>query len=167
MIESLKQRVERGIGESFIQWYNKNNKTNFTFEEFGANPPDLIFRESAMVLPVEISTSYYDNNFSTMKWKSARNDPTVADLWLGINPDTSLINSINERINKKCLSKYDPSTILVIGIHPAITTKMEFEELKKGIIIPRTNPFDAIYTAGRFPSRGRERGGYSCWKLDQ
>jgi hypothetical protein len=167
MNDSLKQQVERAIGDSFIEWLNRMTGSNFQFECVGANPPDLVYRDGDKTLPVEVSTSYYHKEDAIMRWKHARRDPTAPTKWSKpLNePDQRLIADINKRIDEKCLGKHDSGTVLVIEIYPAITTKVEFEELKDSIAIPNSIPFTAIYVAGDFPHSHDGPGGYFCWEV--
>jgi hypothetical protein len=167
MKESLKQKVERAIGDEFVEWLNRTTGSQFQFERLGANPPDLMYRDGDKTLPVEVATSYYNENDAIMRWKVARKDPTAPKKWDSPqkNPDQALIADINKQIAKKCLGKHDLGTVLVIEIYPAITTKAEFEEWKNGIAIPSSIPFAAIYAAGSFPHGSDSPGGYFCWKL--
>jgi hypothetical protein len=167
MKESLKQKVERAVGDTFVEWLNRTTGSRFQFERIGANPPDLIYRDDNKTLPVEVATSYYNENDAIMRWKFARKDPTAPTRWGSPqkNPDQALIANINERITRKCLGKHDLGTLLVVEIYPAITTRAEFEKLKAGIEIASSIPFAAIYVAGSFPGHGDSPGGYFCWKL--
>jgi hypothetical protein len=167
MNESLKQKVERAVGDEFVEWLNRTTGSEFQFERTGANPPDLVYRDGNKTLPVEVATSYYNENDAIMRWKFARKDPTAPTKWESplTNPDQALIADINKRIAKKCLGKHDLETVLVVEIYPAITTKAEFEELKNGIAIPSSIPFAAIYVAGTFPHGSDSPGGYFCWKV--
>jgi len=165
--DSLRQKVERTVGDEFVEWLNRTTGTEFQFERVGTNPPDLLYRDGDKTLPVEVATSYYNKEDAIMRWKSARKDPTAPTRWgrPPINPDQALIADINKRIAEKCLGKHDLGTVLVIEFYPAITTKAEFEELKNGITIPRSIPFVAIYVAGSFPHRSDSPGGYFCWRV--
>lgn len=161
MNESLKQKVERAIGDKFVDWLNQVTGSEFQFDRIGADPPDLVYRDGDKTMPVEVATSYYHEEDAVMRWKEARKDPTAPMKWSKPldEPDQRLITDINQRIVQKCLGTHDKGTVLVIEIYPAITTKTEFEELKSSIVIPNSIPFRAIYVAGSFPS------GYFCWKL--
>jgi hypothetical protein len=164
--ESLKQKVERAIGDAFVEWLNRTTGSEFQFERIGANPPDLLYRDGNEALPVEVATSYYNEKDAIMRWKYARKDPTApTKSGILINPDQELIADINKRIAAKCLDKHDLGTVLVIEIYPAITTKVEFEELKESIAIPSSIPFTAIYVAGDFGYSRDGPGGYFCWKV--
>ena len=167
MTESLKQKVERAIGDQFVEWLNRATGSEFQFERTGADPPDLVYRDGDKTLPVEVATSYYHEEDAIMRWKHARKDPTAPVKWSKPldEPDQRLIVDINQRIVEKCLSTHDVRTALVIEIYPAITTKTEFEELKSRIAIPKSIPFAAIYVAGSFPHGGDGPGGYFCWKV--
>jgi hypothetical protein len=166
---SLKQKVERAIGDQFAEWLNQSNGSDFKFERIGTDPPDLTYRDGDKILPVEVATSYYHDEDAIMRWKHARKDPTAPVKWSKPldEPDQRLITSINERIVEKCLGTYDVGTVLIIKTYPAITTKAEFEELKSSIAIPDLVPFAAIYVGGSFPSGRDGPGGYFCWKVGQ
>jgi hypothetical protein len=56
---------------------------------------------------------------------------------------------------------------ILTEIYPAITTKVEFEELKNSIAIPSSIPFTAIYVAGDFGYGRDGPGGYFCWRVDE
>lgn len=165
MSETLKQEVERANGDSFIQWYNQENGTCFVFDQIGADPPDLLYRDGDSVLPVEITTSYYDSNDATMRWKNARNDHTAASRWSGMNPDQTLVADISNQIRQKCIGTQDAGTILVVGIYSALTTKRDFEELKVNIDVPDSVPFTQIYAGGHFPTSSDSPGGLFYFKL--
>jgi hypothetical protein len=174
----LKQEVERYIGDDFVKWLNRTSGSKFEFERMGADPPDLIYRDGDKTLPVEATTSYYNEEDAIMRWKHARKDPTAPTRWSDARPqaakppwehrwepDQKLIAGINKRIAEKCLGKHDVGTVLVIQCFPSITTKVEFEELKDTIAIPSSIPFTAIYVAGSFPHSRDGPGGYFCWKV--
>jgi hypothetical protein len=167
MNDSLKQKVERAIGDEFVEWLNRTTGSKFQFERMGADLPDLIYRDGDKTLPVEVGTSYYHTEDAIMRWKHARKDPAAPTKWSEPlkEPDQKLIADINKRIAEKCLGKHDTGTVLVIEICPAITTKVEFEELKDTIVIPSPIPFTAIYVAGHFPHSRDGPGGYFCWRV--
>jgi hypothetical protein len=157
MNEFLKRKVERAIGDEFVEWLNRATGSQFQFDHIGADPPDLVYRDGDKTMPVEVATSYYHDEDAIMRWKHARKDRTAPMKWGKPldEPDQRLITGINQRIVKKCLGTHDVGTVLVAEIYPAITTKTEFEELKSSIAIPSSTPFSAIYVAGNFP-HGRD-----------
>jgi len=167
MNERLKQKVERAIGDKFIEWLNRATGSDFQFERTGADPPDLVYRDGDKTLPVEIAKSYYHEEDAIGLWKHARKDRTAPVKWSEPldEPDQRLIIDINQRIVEKCSGAYDVGTVLVIEIYPAITTKIEFEELKSSIAIPNSIPVGVIYVAGIFPHGADGAGGYFCWKV--
>jgi hypothetical protein len=167
MNESLKQEVERAVGDKFVEWLNRATGSEFQFERIGADPPDLVYRDGDKTMPVEVATSYYHKEDAIMRWKHARKDRTAPMKWSKPldEPDQRLITGINQRIVEKCLGTHDVGTVLIIEVYPAITTKAEFEELKSSIATPSSTPFAAIYVAGRFGHSRDGAGGYSCWKV--
>jgi hypothetical protein len=162
MNESLKQKVERAIGDKFGEWFNRATGSEFQFDRIGADPPDLVYRDGDKAMPVEVATSYYHQEDAIMLWKHARNDRTAPMKWSKPldEPDRRLITDINLRIVEKCLDTHDMGTVLVIGIYAAITTKTEFEELKSSIAIP----IGAIYVAGVSHMVATHRAGTSVGK---
>jgi hypothetical protein len=167
MNESLKQEVERAVGDEFVEWLNRATGSAFQFDRIGANPPDLVYRNDDKTMPVEVAASYYHKEDAIMRWKHARKDRTAPTKWSRPldEPDQRLITDINQRIAKKCLGTHGAGTVLVIEIFPAITTKTEFDELKGSIAVPSSNPFGAIYVAGSFPHGHGAAGWYFCWKV--
>ena len=73
MNESLKQKVERAIGDEFVEWFNRATGSEFHFDHIGADPPDLVHSDSDKTMPVEVATSYYHEEDSIMRWKHTRN----------------------------------------------------------------------------------------------
>jgi len=165
MSESLKQEVERAIGDNFVNWYNKEQGSSFVFERLGDDPPDLVYQAGKQVLPIEVTTAYYGSEDAKMRWKTARRDPSASDRWSGLNPEQSLVANVTDQISKKCVGKHDPGTVLVVGLYPALTTRNDFEKLKSEISIPQTVPFAQIYAGGNFPSGSGSAGGYFYFRL--
>lgn len=163
---SLKAQHERAVGDRFISWYNAKNATAFAFEERGADPPDLIYRDGGRRLPVEITTAYYDDADAIMRWKSARRDPTASASWSGVGPDENLASDIGRRLVEKCQSRLEPGTVLVVAIYPALTTADEIAALLPTMEVPGNCRFAGIYVAGVFPaSSDGSVEGYRCWRL--
>ena len=74
MNESLKQEVERAVGDKFVEWLNRATGSEFQFERIGADPPDLVYRDGDKTMPVEVATSYYHKEDAIMRWRHARKD---------------------------------------------------------------------------------------------
>ena len=160
----MKQKVEKGVGDHFIQWYNKKMGRKFEFDRLGADPPDLLYRDGEEILPVEITTEYYDQDDARLNWQNVRNNSTTKR-WSGVDFDQSLVRRIIKRIEKKCKGTYDPGTVLMIGIYPRLTTNKDFQSMLNTIRIPDEIPFTGIYVGGRFPSSTDTMGGYFYWQL--
>ena len=167
MNEPLKQKVERAIGDEFVEWLNQTTGSDFQFDRIGVDPPDLIYRNGDTVMPVEVTTSYYNEEDATMLWKHARRDPAAPTKWKKPldEPDQRLIAGINKRIAEKSSGAHDAGTVLVIEVYAGITTKSDFERVKSGIAVARAIPFAAIYVTGTFGSSRDGPAGYFCWKV--
>jgi len=157
--------VEKGIGNTFISWYNKKNRTNYEFNRFGDDPPDLIYTDGRKILKVEITTEYYDKRAAQLEWQALRSPDDASQKWFGVDFDKSLVCNMTKRIAEKCRGTQDSGTILVVGIYPRLTTNIDFEEMRKDIKFPEHIPFSGIYAGGRFPSSTDTDGGYFYWQI--
>src|SRR5690348_11677459 len=103
MNEPLKKKVERAIGNNFVEWLNRTTGSDFQFDRIGADPPDLIYCDGDKVMPIEVTTSYYNEEDATDRWEHARRDPAVPteSKIFFVEPDRALIADINQRIVKK------------------------------------------------------------------
>ena len=162
---TLKQKVEEGVGDHFIQWYNKKMGRKFEFDRLGADPPDLLYRDEEEILPVEITTEYYDDKDARFQWTNMRNNRDAPKEWWGIDCDRTLMKNIKNRINQKCNGTQDPGTILVVGITSFATTDKEFQSILNTIRLPADIPFSGIYVGGRFPQSDDAQEGYYYWQI--
>src|SRR4030095_433 len=109
--EELKQKVERAIGDEFVKWLNRITGSDFQFDSIGADPPDLGYRDGDNIMPVEVATSYYDEEDAKMRWGHARallEAPTNSGI---VHEEGQrLIADINQRIIKKCRGRHEPTT---------------------------------------------------------
>jgi hypothetical protein len=165
-MDSIQERHQRAVGDAFIEWYNKQNGTGFTYHGRGAEPPDLIYCFGSQEMPLEITAAYYDAEYATMLWQNARAVPGSADLWVSKDPDQKLFDRINFRLAKKCDKRYPTRYVLVVGLYPNLTTSEELEAMIAQVKVPADHPFAEIYLAGVFPAcSSGSSGGYYCWKL--
>lgn len=163
---SLKEQFEKAVGDLFISWYNKKMATNFVFDRMGEDPPDLVYRDESKELPIEVTSAYYNEEHTILLWKSARKAPDAPKEWEAINPDRSLVADISHALQKKSENSYEKNYVLVISIHPSLTSSKEMNSLIEEISIPQIIPFTAVYLAGNFPhSSDGSQPGYHCWKL--
>ncbi len=165
-MDSTQERHERAVGDAFIEWYNKQNCTRFTYHGRAPEPPDLIYRFGSKEKHLEITSEYYDEDFATMLWQDARGVPYAADTWSSGEPDQKLIDRINRRLAMKCNKRYPMNCVLVVGVYPHLTASEELHAMIAQIKVPVDHPFAEIYLAGDFPAcSSGSRGGYYCWKL--
>ena len=158
-MDAIKEQHERAIADAFINWYNQQHNTIFKFHERGETP-DFIYIFGNRKMLLEVTGSYYDDDYAKMLYQNARHRPNAPQIWIGKEPDQNLINHANVGLTKKCAKKYPTGCILLINIYPDITTSEEFQSLIHQINIPLNNPFIEIYVGGRFPV-----GSFYYWKL--
>ena len=165
-MDPIQEQHEKAVGNAFIEWYNRQNSTEFRYHARGVDPPDLVYRSGRHEMLLEITAAYYDADNATMLWKNARGRPGAADIWISKNPDQKLIDSINAVLAKKCAKQYPANCILVLNLYPDLTDAEELNSLLPQIKVPVNHPFVGIYLAGIFPmSSSGSLSGYHCWKL--
>jgi hypothetical protein len=165
-MDHVQEQHERAVGDCFMEWYNKRNGTEFHYDRRGADPPDLVYRSGTQELLLEITSSYYDENNAAMLWQNARGVRGAADLWMGKEPDQTLIKHINRMIAKKCSKPYPERCLLIVQIYPDLTDADEMNAMRDQIEIPERHPFAEIYVGGLFPSSSSgSPGGYYYAKV--
>jgi hypothetical protein len=166
-MDATQERHERAVGDEFVRWYNEGNATAYAFDRRGADPPDLVYRDGAQELKLEITGAYYDAPYATMLWKNARGRPDAADSWSGASPDGKLVDSINAALAKKCGKRtYPGGCALVVALYPDLTSVDEFADLLREIVMPPDHGFSEVYVGGLFPaSSSGSTGGQHWWRL--
>ncbi len=166
-MNTYKKNFERSVGESFIDWYNRQNNTNFAFRCQGESP-DLTYRDGAAVLHVEVTSAYYDKRHAKSLWQNARREPNAPKGWGGIDFDKALKEEIEKAIADKCDKNYGPDcVVLVVDVTPVLTGADEMESQLGEIRVPSAHRFAGIYLTGDFPVTSTSPGGYRCWRLDR
>lgn len=163
-MDDLKKRWERAIAEAFFSWFNSEQKSTYVFHEVGANPPDVIYKNGAHKLPVEITSAFNSNSQAAAlgKWARGSSAPSGFDAF---NPDTTLIENLNRTIANKCLASADPTSFLVVSMYPDFTPITDFEIARVGIQIPSKVPYKGVFIGGNFPSAIGSTPGYRWWRI--
>jgi hypothetical protein len=164
-MDTTQEQHERAVGEAFINWYNRQNCTEFRYHDRGADPPDLVYQSGSQELLLEITAAYYDADNATMLWQNARGVPGAKSIWISKNPDQKPIDNINAVLSKKCAKQYPANCVLALHLNPDITAEEELEALIAQIKVPVEHTFVGIYLGGLFPISHNSRGGYQWWKL--
>ena len=164
-MDDVQKQHERAIGDDFINWFNSQNESNFSFSSRGDPAPDIIYKDKNRILKIEVVGSYYDENDAELKWKIARRRPDTPKRWAGVNFDEDLLRNINGAIEEKCSKSYGAKCILLVYISPPLTTDNEVEDMLPRVDIPKQVPFAAIYLTGIFGRSKNSTGGYRVWPL--
>jgi len=164
-MDEIQRKHEHAAGDAFVDWYNRENRKRFVYDERPHEAPDLRYVDGGDVLDVEITDAYYDQRDAEMQWKTARQKLDAPDRWSGANVDQRLTTDINTRIAEKSAKDYGRDCVLVVNIRPALTTVEEMERMLSEIKMLESNPFAGIYLAGVFPQTSSSGGGFKCWRL--
>ena len=149
-MDLIQEQHEHAVGQAFITWYNAKHRTAFTFSGRGGEAPDLIFRDGDRELRAEVTTAYFDALQSRFLWMPARGRAGAPRVWEGVDFEKGLIRSINEQLAAKCQKDYGPGRVLLISVHPTVTTATMMREVLEDLVVPERNPFDGIYLVGHF-----------------
>jgi hypothetical protein len=57
-MDTTQEQHERAVGAAFIEWYNRQNSTEFRYHDRGADPPDLVYHSGSQELLLEITAAY-------------------------------------------------------------------------------------------------------------
>jgi hypothetical protein len=153
MDDAIKEKHERWVGDTVIQYYNSAHGTDFRFHGRAGVAPDLEYRDEARSLRVEVVTAYYDDaEDAKFKWLSARKRPDAPKKWSGVDFEKNLVKNINSALSAKSTKSYGPDCVLAVCVLPQLTFADEMESLLNDVRIPDPNPFDGIYLCGQFPA---------------
>ena len=144
---------------------NERDGTAYSFARRGNEAPDLIYADGDRLKYIEVVGAYYDNQHATFLWKNARNVPDAPQKFSGQDFDTSLVENISRQIAAKCAKAYGRGCVLLVTVRPVLTTAEEMDELQKGITLPESVPFDAIFLSGNFAIRAPSLTSYRVWQL--
>lgn len=165
-MDEIQERFERTVGDAFIQWYNRTTGAQFSFLRRPKEAPDLMYSDGSNALQIEIGGAYPGKEEAAFWWQNLRKAPNAPQQVAGKDMDEHLIADINRRVEEKCGKSYGAGCLLVVYVHPAMTTAEEVDEYLDQIKVPESNPFRAIFVTGHFPmSSSGSVGGYRCWKV--
>jgi len=156
---------ERAVGDKLVEWLNERDGTSFAFSHREREAPDLVFRDEEALVRVEVVGAYYDESDAKLLWKTARGQPDAPGGWAGTNFDAALLRNVQLQIEKKCGKAYGPGCLLLITVHPALTTAAIMQDLLDRIVLPAIMPFAGVFLAGEFPGGVASRSGYHAWEL--
>ena len=178
-VDQTKIQHERAVGDRFIRTYNEIEGTGYVFSAHAddGEAPDLVYLDRGRPLWVEVTSAYYDGDDARVQWGNARGDEDAPKEWSNHDgavlknpdPEGQLIRNLNAKLADKCSKRYRQPCLLVIYVSPGITTGKEFDELAKGIVVPKKHAFEGIYVAGDFGTAGAPDSpeGYWVWRLDR
>ena len=155
---------ERAVGETFIASYNAKHRMAFKLIGRVDELPDLVFRDGDRELCAHVTTAYYDPLDAQFKWTHARARQQAPKINAGFDFERELIRSINDEIAEKCGRNREPGCILLISVHPTVTTATMLREVLGLIVVPALNPFEGVYVAGNIAKLKRIGQAETCIK---
>ena len=147
-MDQVQDQHERAVGETFIASYNAKHRTAFKLIDRVDEHPDLVFRDGDRELCARVTTVYYDPLDAQFRWTHARARPEAPKVWTGFDFEKGLIRSINDEIAERCGEDCGRGCILLISVHPTVTTATMMNEVLRHVVVPPLNPFEGIYLAG-------------------
>ncbi len=159
-MDQYKEKNERAVGDTFIEWLNSEMGTKYRFIERPDLAPDLLYSSSGNVLLIEVTSSFYDREHAKFIWKSIREEEDAPNGWIGCNPNKSLTAEIYKRVTEKAKKRYGDKTVLLIEVPPGVTSAEELAVMLNKQQVPKQLPFVGIYVVGNFPRKTHSSGGY-------
>lgn len=159
-MNQLKEKNEKAVGETFIEWLNAEKGSNYRFIDRPDIAPDLRYSSNENELLIEVTSAFYDEKHAKFIWKGIRKDEDAPPFWNGVNANKSLVTEICERITNKAQKRYGEKTVLLIEVPPGVTSAEELEEILVTMQLPKQLPFVGIYVVGNFPIKKNSSGGY-------
>ena len=159
-MNQLKEKNEKAVGETFIEWLNSESGSNYRFVDHPDIAPDLRYSSNGNELLIEVTSAFYDEKHAKFIWKGIRQNEDAPPSWKGVNANKSLVIEICERITNKAQKRYGGKTVLLIEVPPGVTSAEELEEMLVTMQFPKKLPFVGIYVVGNFPIKKSSSGGY-------
>lgn len=159
-MNQLKEKSERAVGDSFIEWLNSERGTKYRFIERPDRAPDLLYASNGNELFIEVTAAFYDSEHAKFIWKGVREEEDAPNRWIGVNPNKSVAAEIHNCLIKKAQKRYGCKTVLLIEVPPGVTSAEELAEMLEKQQVPKDLPFVGIYVVGNFPIKKYSSGGY-------
>jgi hypothetical protein len=164
-MSNAKEERERWVGDHFIAWYNQRCSTDYRYDRRGGEAPDLVYRDGATSLNIEVTEAYYDSADAVFKTKTLRGRPDAPRAWAAVEPDGALIINVGARLDDKALKSYGRNCILVVNVDATVTSAAQLERLLAEVSFPTKHSFRGIYVGGFFGWSSDGDPGYRCWPL--
>ena len=165
-MNAQKESVERWIGNEFVAWYNRRTETQFSYADRPDRAPDLLYRDGAAELFLEVAEVHYDDLFARVLWGEVRGDPRAPTAWGSPNAiDELFVQALDRVLGAKCQKAYPRSTVLVLYHFSPFAPASRMAQHLLRVTVPARSPFSAIYFTASLPPSGTDSAGYYCWQL--
>ena len=84
-------KFERGVGESFVTWFNNRKGRQYVFAGRPQEAPDLKYCDGSDEMYLEIVSAYYDAQEAAFWWGAKRGVANAPRTWSGKDMDEMLI----------------------------------------------------------------------------
>lgn len=155
-----KEKYEKSVGDTFIEWLNSEIGTEYRFINYPDRAPDLLYSSNGDDLLIEVTSAFYDREHAKFIWKGIREEEDAPLGWSGFNPNRSLAAEIFNRVTEKAKKRYGDKTVLLIEVPPGVTSAEELTEMLGNKQVEKQTPFVGIYVVGNFPIKTHSTGGY-------
>lgn len=150
--DEMKERIERGTGDKFIDWYNHKHDRRLKYVGRPGQAPDLIYSDGKKTVILEVTTAWYSQQHADFSMRNIRRIPdTPNNFTFAGDMEKALAQEISKQICEKCRKDYGENCALIVRVgSDALTTPWEMrEQVIPQIRIPTRNPFRSIYVMNR------------------
>src|SRR6267154_3690924 len=121
-MDEIRERHERTASQTFITWYNRENRKAFEFVPQDCRGSGLTFRAGDHEVRAALTIAYYDYLDEQIRWLHGRDAPAALKIRIGFDLQAALVQTINDEIANQCAMESAPGRKLLIYVLPTVTT---------------------------------------------
>src|SRR6267154_2434857 len=135
-MDEIRERHERTAGQTFIAWYNRENRKAFEPVPQDGRGSGLTFRAGDHELRAALTIAYYDYLDEQIRWFHGGDAPAPLRIRIGFDLQAALVQTINDEIADQCAMESAPGRKLLIYVLPTVTTTTMMCEVLKTLVLP-------------------------------
>src|SRR5262245_11512581 len=147
-MDRLQDTHEGAVALAFTAWYNKKHGARYRFA--GRDGYDLVFIDGDLRLIAQIASVTYDALNAQFRWMGRLAARDAEKFSRGTEFHRGLRNFINNGLSQKCGQSPKVKCVLILSVHPEVTTAAAMLQLLQEVEVPDNNPFEAIYLIGHY-----------------
>lgn len=148
----LKRQHEKAVADELL----RSLGVEPPFERLGndKDEPDVLYKQGARTLGIEVADAYYDNSDARQNWEHARGNRQMPpegyefrDGGILVNPDVLICKKIQSELDDKCMKQYQGAdeVWLCINQQAELSDANSVKKCVQTLKIPSGHHFARIY----------------------